>query len=147
MKFYLHKYKLLLASILAVFSLHNSAESPLNLKEVEEKLLSILPTEIELLSIQKTDIEGFYEVNFQGIEPLFVSSDGNYLVSGDIYLITKEGLINKSESRRDYQRKTLTLIMMNSLFLSQKLLITVYLFSQMLIADTADSFIIKSMLI
>ena len=108
MKFYLHKYKLLLASILAVFSLHNSAESPLNLKEVEEKLLSILPTEIELLSIQKTDIEGFYEVNFQGIEPLFVSSDGNYLVSGDIYLITKEGLINKSESRRDYQRKTLT---------------------------------------
>ena len=108
MKFYLHKYKLLLASILGVFSLHNSAESPLNLKEVEEKLLSILPTEIELLSIQKTDIEGFYEVNFQGIEPLFVSSDGNYLVSGDIYLITKEGLVNKSESRRNYQRKTLT---------------------------------------
>ena len=108
MKFYLQKYKLLLASIIAVFSLHNSAESALNLKEVEEKLLSILPTEIELLSIQKTDIEGFYEVNFQGIEPLFVSSDGNYLVSGDIYLITKEGLINKSESRRNYQRKTLT---------------------------------------
>ena len=81
MKFYLQKYKLLLASIIAVFSLHNSAESALNLKEVEEKLLSILPTEIELLSIQKTDIEGFYEVNFQGIEPLFVSSDGNYLVS------------------------------------------------------------------
>ena len=78
------------------------------MKEVEEKLLSILPTEIELLSIQKTDIEGFYEVNFQGIEPLFVSSDGNYLVSGDIYLITKEGLVNKSESRRNYQRKTLT---------------------------------------
>ena len=108
MKFYLHKYKLLLASIVVAFSLHNSAESPLNLKEVEEKLLSILPTEIELLSIQKTDIEGFYEVNFQGIEPLFVSSDGNYLVSGDIYLITKQGLVNKSESRRDYQRKTLT---------------------------------------
>ena len=36
-----------------------------------------------------------------------MSSDGNYLVSGDIYLITKEGLVNKSEARRDYQRKTL----------------------------------------
>ena len=43
----------------------------------------------------------------KGIEPLYVSSDGNYLVSGDIYLITKDGLVNKSESRRDYQRKTL----------------------------------------
>ena len=52
-------------------------------------------------------MKGFFEVNFEGIEPLYVSSDGNYLVSGDIYLITTEGLINKSEARRDYQRKTL----------------------------------------
>ena len=52
-------------------------------------------------------MNGFFEVNFEGIEPLYVSSDGNYLVSGDIYLITKDGLVNKSEARRDYQRKTL----------------------------------------
>ena len=52
-------------------------------------------------------LKGFFEVNFEGIEPLYVSSDGNYLVSGDIYLITTEGLVNKSEARRDYQRKTL----------------------------------------
>jgi thiol:disulfide interchange protein DsbC len=52
-------------------------------------------------------MKGFFEVNFEGIEPLYVSSDGNYLVSGDIYLITTEGLVNKSEARRDYQRKTL----------------------------------------
>jgi thiol:disulfide interchange protein DsbC len=52
-------------------------------------------------------MKGFFEVNFEGIEPLYVSSDGKYLVSGDIYLITTEGLVNKSEARRDYQRKTL----------------------------------------
>ena len=71
------------------------------------KLLEILPEEIDLISVEKTDMKGFFEVNFDGIEPLYVSADGNYLVSGDIYLITTEGLVNKSEARRDYQRKTL----------------------------------------
>ena len=52
-------------------------------------------------------MNGFFEVNFEGIEPLYTSSDGNYLVFGDIYLITKDGFANKSEARRDYQRKTL----------------------------------------
>ncbi len=76
-------------------------------KELKEKLTQILPQEIDLISVEKTDMKGFFEVNFEGIEPLYVSSDGNYLVSGDIYLITTEGLVNKSEARRDYQRKTL----------------------------------------
>ena len=76
-------------------------------KELKEKLTQILPQEIDLISVEKTEMKGFFEVNFEGIEPLYVSSDGNYLVSGDIYLITTEGLVNNSEARRDYQRKTL----------------------------------------
>ena len=76
-------------------------------KELKEKLTQILPQEIDLISVEKTEMKGFFRVNFEGIEPLYVSSDGNYLVSGDIYLITTEGLVNKSEARRDYQRKTL----------------------------------------
>ena len=85
----------------------DSSEDANDIEEVKNKLIEILPEEIDLLSIHKTDMQGFFEVNFEGIEPLYVSSDGNYLVSGDIYLITKEGLVNKSEARRDYQRKTL----------------------------------------
>ena len=85
----------------------DSSESLNEIQAVKNKLNEILPEEIELLSVQETDMTGFFEVNFEGIEPLYVSSDGNYLVSGDIYLITKEGLVNKSEARRDYQRKTL----------------------------------------
>tara|TARA_B100001559_G_scaffold320551_1_gene333101 strand:+ start:1328 stop:2035 length:708 start_codon:yes stop_codon:yes gene_type:complete len=85
----------------------DSSESLNKIQAVKNKLNEILPEEIELLSVQETDMTGFFEVNFEGIEPLYVSSDGNYLVSGDIYLITKEGLVNKSEARRDYQRKTL----------------------------------------
>ena len=96
--------------IILIFSAGCSASSSADIKEIEavkRKLTDILPNEINLISIQETDLNGFFEVNFEGIEPLYVSSDGNYLVSGDIYLITKDGLVNKSEARRDYQRKTL----------------------------------------
>ena len=62
---------------------------------IANKLNEMLPESIQLNSINSTDIEGYYEVNFEGVEPLYVTSDGNYLISGDIYLITEEGLINK----------------------------------------------------
>jgi len=104
----IYKFIVFLATIL--FSLSCSAEQSSNnaeIKIVENKLKDMLPSEIKVVSIEETDMEGFFEVNFEGVEPLYVSSDGNYLVSGDIYLITSEGLVNKSEARRDYQRKTL----------------------------------------
>jgi thiol:disulfide interchange protein DsbC len=104
------KSKIFTFFIILIFSAGCSASSSADIKEIEavkRKLTDILPNEINLISIQETDLNGFYEVIFEGIEPLYVSSDGNYLVSGDIYLITKDGLVNKSESRRDYQRKTL----------------------------------------
>ena len=104
------QFKIFSFLIILIFSAGCSANSSDNIKEIEavkRKLAEILPNEINLISIQETDLNGFFEVNFEGIEPLYVSSDGNYLVSGDIYLITKDGLVNKSEARRDYQRKTL----------------------------------------
>jgi thiol:disulfide interchange protein DsbC len=104
------KSKIFTFFIILIFSAGCSASSSADIKEIEavkRKLTDILPNEINLISIHETDLNGFYEVIFEGIEPLYVSSDGNYLVSGDIYLITKDGLVNKSESRRDYQRKTL----------------------------------------
>ena len=104
------KSKIFTFFIILIFSAGCSASSSADIKEIEavkRKLTDILPNEINLISIHETDLNGFYEVIFEGIEPLYVSSDGNYLVSGDIYLITKDGLVNKSEARRDYQRKTL----------------------------------------
>jgi len=104
------QFKIFTFLIISIFSVGCSANSSDNIKEIEEvkrKLAEILPNEINLISIQEADLNGFFEVNFEGIEPLYVSSDGNYLVSGDIYLITKDGLVNKSEARRDYQRKAL----------------------------------------
>ena len=73
---------------------------------VKNMLETKLPESIEIISVVETDIEGYFEVNFKDIEPLYVSKDGKYLISGDIFEITAGGLINRSESRRNYLRKT-----------------------------------------
>ena len=85
----------------------NERSSNDDLLVIEKKLKKMLPESIQINSINSTDIKGYYEVNFEGVEPLYVTADGNYLISGDIYLITEEGLVNKSEARRDFQRKAL----------------------------------------
>ena len=107
----MNKYtKYFIFTLLFLFSVGCSSESTATKDEIEvvkNRLNEMLPEGIVMESIQETDMSGFYEVNFEGVEPLYVSSDGNYLVSGDIYLITKEGLVNKSEARRDYQRKVM----------------------------------------
>jgi thiol:disulfide interchange protein DsbC len=82
----------------------NDEEVRTSLETVEEKLKEMLPESVKLLSVKNTGITGYFEVNFEGIEPLYVSEDGEYLISGDIYQITKAGLVNKSEARKDFQR-------------------------------------------
>ena len=102
--------KLSLILIICSFSYgctSNEGSSNDDLSVIEKKLKKMLPESIQINSINSTDIKGYYEVNFEGVEPLYVTADGNYLISGDIYLITEEGLVNKSEARRDFQRKAL----------------------------------------
>ena len=56
-----------------IFSVGCSANSSDNTKEIEavkSKLAEILPDEINLISIQETDLNGFFEVNFEGINVL-----------------------------------------------------------------------------
>ena len=84
----------------------NDEDKP-SVDTIEQKLNEMLPESVKLVSVEDTDITGYFEVNFEGIEPLYVSADGEYLISGDIYKITKEGLINKSDARRNYQRMSL----------------------------------------
>lgn len=74
-------------------------------EEIKIQLLNVLPESIEIISIEETEVDGFLEVNFKGLEPLYISSNGKYLISGDIYEITNQGFINKSEFRRSIKRK------------------------------------------
>ena len=85
--------------------LGDQTEESLSITELKENLSEKFPDSIEIVSIEEVDIEGYLEINLKGIEPLFVSKDGKYLISGDIYEITEQGLRNKSEARRNYVRK------------------------------------------
>jgi len=86
-------------------TLGDQPEKNLSISELKEKLSERFPDSIEIVSIKEVDIEGYLEVNLKGIEPLFISKDGKYLISGDIYEITEQGLVNRSEVRRNYLRK------------------------------------------
>ena len=66
------QFKIFTFLIILIFSAGCSANSSDNIKEIEavkRKLAEILPNEINLISIQETDMNGFFEVNFEGIEP------------------------------------------------------------------------------
>tara|TARA_X000000368_G_scaffold418800_1_gene420049 strand:- start:2576 stop:3319 length:744 start_codon:yes stop_codon:yes gene_type:complete len=78
-------------------------------KDIKIKLEKILPKSVEITSIKETEVEGYLEVSFNGLESVFITSDGKYLISGDIYELTSEGLVNKSESIRTKKRKELVL--------------------------------------
>ncbi|GIS32135.1 MAG: thiol:disulfide interchange protein DsbC [Gammaproteobacteria bacterium] len=85
------------------------AEGPDSNKEIKAKLEKILPKSVEVTSIEETELEGYLEVSFNGLETVYISSDGKYIISGDIYELTGEGLINKSESIRTKKRKEIFL--------------------------------------
>ena len=74
------KYLFFLLS-LAVLACGGISAEKKDIEIITSKLLEMLPEEVEIVSIEEVDINGFYEVNFKGIEPLYVTSDGNYPVS------------------------------------------------------------------
>ena len=78
-------------------------------EEIKQKLKKIIPESVEITSIEETEVEGYLEVNFNGLESLYISSNGKYLISGDIYELTDTGLINKSETIRAKKRKEIVL--------------------------------------
>ena len=75
-------------------------------QDLKDKLEKILPDKVLLESVLPTDMDDYYEIHIEGLEPLYVTGNGKYLVSGDIYEISGDGLINKSDARKRYQRKT-----------------------------------------
>ena len=119
MKYQSLSFKIFLLSLL-FFSCSETLEDEFSksITEIKDLLESNLPESIAIVSIEETDIEGYLEVNFEGIEPLYISNDGKYLISGDIFQITPNGLVNKSETQRNYQRKQALLQLNKSEFIT-----------------------------
>ena len=54
-------------------------------EDLKDKLEKILPDKVLLESVLPTDMDDYYEIHIEGLEPLYVTGNGKYLVSGDIY--------------------------------------------------------------
>tara|TARA_B100001057_G_scaffold191061_1_gene191932 strand:- start:29398 stop:30111 length:714 start_codon:yes stop_codon:yes gene_type:complete len=69
-----------------------------NEEQIEEKILKILPPSSTIESIEKSDFPGIFKVYYGDIQPLYVSSDGNYFIYGEMFKIGTskiENLTNK----------------------------------------------------
>ena len=65
---------------------------------VREKLAAVLPGQ-EISSVEKAPLDNFYEAVIGG-EVLYVSADGNYMLHGSLYDLSK-GLVNVTDQRRN----------------------------------------------
>ena len=66
-------------------------------ESIIEQVSKILPVDSEIESIKQTDFPGIYKVYYGEVKPLYVSSDGNYFIFGDMYKISQSGLTNLTE--------------------------------------------------
>lgn len=69
------------------------------------KLLTSTQPGIIVESIAQSPVPGLYEVHIQNGQALYVSADARYLIPGDLYQSTPEGLVNLGENRRNELRK------------------------------------------
>ncbi len=76
-------------------------------ESIIEQVSKILPADSEIESVQQTDFPGIYKVYYGEVKPLYVSSDGNYFIFGDMYKISKSGLTNLTEIDLNKNRASL----------------------------------------
>lgn len=89
---------LIAASMTLVAQNAVSADAP---AAVTERLQNLFP-EHKVATIEKAPVEGFYEA-IVGSDLFYISSDGNYLLHGNLYDV-QAGLVNLTEARRDSLR-------------------------------------------
>ena len=72
--------------------------------EVAEKLTTL---KIPVTEVRDSGVDGLYEVVVTGGQSLFMTTDGNHLLTGDLFQVTNSGFVNQSEVRRNTWRKEL----------------------------------------
>lgn len=60
---------------------------------------------VEITEVQAAPVPGLYGVILDGGETAYVSADGQYLISGDLYRATPKGLVNVTEESKGPLRR------------------------------------------
>lgn len=93
--------------LLAVMTALLFAASALADKDaVKAKLLKARPA-LPIESVRDSELPGFVQVNLRGGHKLYVSSDGEFFVAGDLYRVEATDFVNVSDQERNVSRKQL----------------------------------------
>lgn len=71
---------------------------------IREKLSTSVPG-LKISSVREAEAEGLYEVRSNNGETIYATSDGRYLLTGDLLKITGSGIANVTESARAGDRR------------------------------------------
>ena len=86
----MNKYKYLLIAIL----ISSSIQAFEGKNILIEKLSNVLPEGAQIIDITQTPIKGIYKLDLKEMQSVYISADGDFLIVGDIFQITTNGLIN-----------------------------------------------------
>lgn len=94
------------AALLLLSTLAVGADAPGKPEAIIRAKLAAAMPGAEITSVAPSPIAGVYEVVLDGSEAAFVSADGVYLISGDLYqALPGKGLVNVTEQRKGGLRK------------------------------------------
>ena len=61
---------------------------------IREKLKSVLPPEAQIESIEPSEIKDIFKVYYGDPQPIYITSDGNFFIFGDMYKISGDRILN-----------------------------------------------------
>ena len=86
--------------ILLFFSISFFADETI----IKEKVETILPKGAEIESIVQSEFPGIYKVYYGDIQPIYVSDNGDYFIFGDMFKISKNGVLNITDFETNQRR-------------------------------------------
>lgn len=93
--------QLLLTMAVSLCALGANADNP---ADVIKKKLEGSQHKIKVLGVKPSPIDGIYEVHLGAGPAIFASADGQFFLTGDLYKIDNDQLVNMSEQKRDVAR-------------------------------------------
>lgn len=86
--------------------------------EIITKLTTVLPAGAKIIDLTKTPVAGIYKLDLEEMQSVYVSSNGEFIIIGEIFQITNQGLLNVTELERDEERKNIISALDNSELIS-----------------------------
>ena len=104
--------------VLFIFLFSINAYADIEKNEMITKLTNVLPEGVNIVDINATPVEGVFKLDIEDMQSVYVSKDTNFIIVGEIFQITSNGLVNLTEREKDIERKEIISMMDKNEFIS-----------------------------